>query len=628
VMKTLAQAATEGFEPDAIEASLNTMEFGLREFNTGGFPRGLSLMLAVMPRWLYENGAPTDALRFEAPLSTLKARLAKGEKVFEDILRKRIVQNGHLATVEMVPDTTLAAKLAQQEEETLAAAKAKMSAADLREVISATEKLKAAQLQEDTPEQLATIPRVGLADLERAVKVTPYEVGSLAGGGTRLTHALPTAGVVYADVLLDMSKVPWAELPTVRLLSRMLLDVGTSSLDAVALQRRVGARTGGLGAAMLFEQPAGPDGALPDPLAVTAHFALRGKSTTDRVSDLFDLAHAVLTDAALDSQAKAVELLKESKTRLESSFVTSGNSYAGMRLGARTSLQGAIAECTQGVTYYEAVKQMLEQATSDWPALLARLEAARATLLAQDGLIVSITADPGALEEANAAVDAFVAKLPPTGSQAAAAAVPWAEAASLLPQVDEGYAITTQVNYVAASTPLFAPGEKIDGAMYVVSRFLSRGYLWDNVRVVGGAYGGGCSLNTNTGVLGFSSYRDPNLQGTLDIYADTARVLDELEISDEALEQAIVGAIGDLDSPLTAQQKGQRGLTHFLTGMTTEVRQRFRDDILATDRSSFAALAERLRGKELKVCVFGSQEALDKANEVRAEDAQISVQPL
>merc|ERR1712129_269547 len=106
---------------------------------------------------------------------------------------------------------------------------------------------------------------------------------------------------------------------------------------------------------------------------------------------------------------------------------------------------------------------------------------------------------------------------------------------------------------------------KVDGDAYVVSRYLSRGYLWDNVR------------------------------GTLDIYA-TGKVLEELEISDEALEQAIVGAVGDLDSPMTSQQKGARGLTHYLTGVTTETRQQFRDEILGTTRASFAAMGQKLKG--------------------------------
>jgi len=193
---------------------------------------------------------------------------------------------------------------------------------------------------------------------------------------------------------------------------------------------------------------------------------------------------------------------------------------------------------------------------------------------------------------------------------------------------DEGYAITTQVNYVAAGTQLFGAGDHLDGAFYAVARFLSRGYLWDNVRVVGGAYGGGCSLNPTSGGFAFSSYRDPNLQGTLDIYAGTVGVLEGLEIDDAALEQAIVGAAGDLDSPMTSQQIGYRALTHHLTGVTTEMRQKFRDEVIGTDRASFAAFADKLKGAKTYTAIFGSKTALQEANAKRGPNEQISITQL
>merc|ERR1719231_806354 len=353
---------------------------------------------------------------------------------------------------------------------------------------------------------------------------------------------------------------------------------------------------------MMYEQPrTGGGNVVPDPLAITAHFAVRGKATIEKASDLFDLSYSLLADANLaGGQAKAIELLRESQTRLESAFISSGNSFAGMRLSSRNTLVGYIGETTQGVSYYESVKAMLAQARDDWPTLLARLEKLRETLLAQDALIINLTADPDALEAVRPVVDEFVAKLPPT--TAVPAPTPWAEAVTMPERTNEGYAITTQVNYVAAGCRLFEPGEQMDGAFYAVARFLSRGFLWDNVRVVGGAYGGGCSLNPASGGFAFSSYRDPNLQDTLDIYGKTIGVLDNLEIDDAALEQAIVGAAGDLDSPMTSQQKGFRALTQHLTGVTTEIRQQWRDEVLATSRASFAAFAERLEGKQLKVC--------------------------
>jgi len=627
-IETLAAAVKSGFEEDAIEASLNTIEFSLREFNTGGFPKGLSMMLAVMPRWLYGRGSPTDALRFEEPLANLKKRLAAGEDVFGGLLDRLIVSNEHRVTVELVPDEELGQAQKAEEEAVLAAAKSKMNEDQITEIIESTKALKAAQLAEDSAEDLATIPRVGLADLERTVQTYPTDFSELTGGGKQLSHPLPSAGVVYADVLLDLSALPLEDLPLVRFLSELLDEVGTSDMSAVAMQRRIGARTGGISTAMIYEQPVGAEGKIADPLSSVAYLALRGKATKEKASDLFDLSHALLADANLaDGQAKAIEMLRETQSNFETAFISSGNSFAGARLSARNSLVGYIGELTQGVTYYDHVKSMLAMAKDDWPSLLAGLERVRSALLAQKGLIINLTADPEALEAIQPTVDAFVDKLPAVPAHESSAPA-WRDAVQLLPRVNEAYAITTQVHYVAAGAKLYEEDEEMDGAFYAVSRFLSRGYLWDNVRVVGGAYGGGCAFNSNTGAFAFSSYRDPNVQGTLDIYAKAAEVLAEGELSDEALEQAIVGAVGDLDSPMSAQQKGARALTHYLTGVTPESRQQFRDQVIGSTRDSFRKFAERLRAAQIKVCVFGSKEALESANAARPEDEQILITQL
>merc|ERR1719446_1631939 len=322
-------------------------------------------------------------------------------------------------------------------------------------------------------------------------------------------------------------------------------------------------------------------------------------------------------------------VLREEKSQMESAFVSAGHQFAGLRLGARNSLLGLINERMGGVSYYETIKQLLAQATDDFPALLARLTKLRATLLAQDGLIINLTSDESALAEAVPVAEAFAARLPAAAQGGFDTCVPWAEAAQLLPRNDEGFAITTQVNYVAAGCQLVPQGSNVRmGALNVVSRYLSRGYLWDNVRVVSGAYGGGCALNPITGAFAFSSYRDPNLQGTLDLYSGAAATLEMLELTDEALEQAIVGAVGDLDGPLTADQKGFRALNWYLTKLTTEERQRFRDETIGCTRDDFALMAGLLKDTSLKVAVFASEEAFAKANEARAEDAQIGVTKL
>ena len=349
---------------------MNTIEFQLRECNTGGFPKGLSFMLAIMPRWIYSDKPPMEALAFEASLAELKSKLAAGERVFEGLLERMLLKNGHRNCVELKPDKEMGTEITQREERRLADAKAAMSDEQIAAVIAATAALKEAQLKEDSADDLATIPSVGLADLRREVATIPSEVTTMDGGGSLLTHGVPSGGVVYADVLLDLAKVPMSELPLLSLFTRLLVETGTSELDAAALQRKIGAKTGGIAASTLSQLRSG-HGKIADPFDVTAHLAIRGKGTGEKVEELFDLMHSVLVDANLGgAKEKTLEVLKESKARLES-----GSSSAATGTPASASARGGAAqpprgECN-GVSYYETLKGLLDTAENDWPALEA-----------------------------------------------------------------------------------------------------------------------------------------------------------------------------------------------------------------------------------------------------------------
>jgi len=154
----------------------------------------------------------------------------------------------------------------------------------------------------------------------------------------------------------------------------------------------------------------------------------------------------------------------------------------------------------------------------------------------------------------------------------------------------------------------------VSGADAVVRRFLSLDYLWNKVRVVGGAYGGSCSLSPASGSFVFSSYRDPNLAKTLDTYGAAGDWLEALDVESGELTKAIVAAVGDLDSPTTPDQKGSISLRHYLDGTTTERRQKWRDEVLATTPADFVKFAKRLKALDARASVFASAAAVDAAN--------------
>ncbi|RYE81843.1 MAG: peptidase M16, partial [Hyphomicrobiales bacterium] len=311
ILATLERLATEGVDKETVEAAVNSLEFAMRENNTGSFPRGISLMFRSMRTWLH-GGNPLEPLSFEAPLSALKERLAKGERVFEDLIRSQLVDNKHRTTVLLKADASQAAREAAQERERLDAAQRAMSPEALELVKETTTKLKELQETPDKPEDLAKIPTLTLEDLPRVNKSIPIERESI-GGVRSFTHALATNGVLYLDFGFDMHALPGNLLPLVPLFARALLQTGTSKQDFVSLTQRIGRSTGGIGFQRINSTRT--DGA-----STAAWLMLRGKAVPDKAGELLAIIHDVLTDAQLGNRDRIRQMVLEAKAGFESSL--------------------------------------------------------------------------------------------------------------------------------------------------------------------------------------------------------------------------------------------------------------------------------------------------------------------
>ncbi|KAL4347304.1 hypothetical protein GQ457_17G003170 [Hibiscus cannabinus] len=204
IMSSLRKLAEEGFDTEAVEASMNTIEFSLRENNTGSFPRGLSLMLRSIGKWIYDMD-PFEPLKYEKPLLVLKARIAEeGSKaVFSPLIEKFILNNPHCVTIEMQPDPEKASRDEAAEKENLDKVKASMTEEDLAELARATQELKLKQETPDPPEALRCVPSLSLHDIPKEPIRIPTEVGDINGVKV-LQHDLFTNDVLYTEVVFDV----------------------------------------------------------------------------------------------------------------------------------------------------------------------------------------------------------------------------------------------------------------------------------------------------------------------------------------------------------------------------------------------------------------------------------------
>ena len=602
VLRELEALAANGIDQATVEATVNSLEFRLREMNTGGAPRGLVYFTSALSDWLHGRD-PLDALKYEEALAALKSRLASGEPVLEDRIRSLILDNTHRVSVLLKADTEQGARDAKAERETLDAARAAMDADRVNQVIETTKRLKALQNAPDKPEDLRKIPTLTLADLPREINRIETEDTVLSGVRT-LFHEQPTNGIVYLDLAFDLKALPAELLQYLPIFSRALTQTGTGREDFVALSQRIGRLTGGVAASRLISAPVEGDESV-------ARLVLRGKSVADKTPDLLEIFRDVLLDARLDNRERIAQMALEDKARFEASLVPSGHVMAMTRLRAAFTEADWLNEQMGGISYLFFLRELVGRIETDWPTVQRALESIRDILVAKSGLILNVTTERGIWTEITPQLDAFVARLPAgTPSQA-----DWG---SLPAPRNEGLTIPAQVNYVAKGVNLKKLGYIPSAALTVVTKYLGTAYLWDKIRVEGGAYGGFARFDPLAGTYSFGSYRDPNLLETLDVYDKTAEVLRE-GVDENDVTRSIIGTIGDMDGMLLPDAKGYTALVRILTGATDAYRQQRRDQVLSTTEADFRAAADLLAevARNGHVVVIGSENAISEANRAR-----------
>lgn len=603
ILATLRSLAQTGLDPETIAASLNTLEFRLREQNTGRFPRGLALMLSALDTWLYDEN-PIDALAFAAPLQTVKQAM-QTPRYFENLIEAQLLNNPHRVSLRLLPDSEEGKRKEAIEAERLAAYKQTLSPEALQRLTQETAALKRRQETPDSPEALATIPALKLSDIDPHSRPLPVEEDRLQEARL-FTHNLPTNGILYLDLGFDIHSLPADLLPYLGFWGRVWLQMGTQKQDFVSLIQRIGKSTGGIHSGTLISSLRQQSGS-------ALYFFLRGKSTLEKAGEMFDILSDVLLQPNLDNRERLRQIVMEEKAEAESGLIPGGHAVVGSRLSARFSEAGWVGERLGGLENLFFLRRLAEEIENDWPTVLGKLRQIHQTLLNRAGMVVNVTVDQAGYRQIAAGLKALVSRLPAASFQAQP--YPWQNA----PTIAEGWALPSQVNYVGKGANLYTLGYQPHGSVNVIRNYLGTTWLWEKIRVQGGAYGGFSTFDTNSGAFAYLSYRDPNVLLTLQNYDATPAFLRSLQISQSELEKSVIGAIGDIDAYQLPDSKGWTSMARILTGYSEEMRQQTRAEVLATSAADFHRFGEILENvsRQGQVVVLGSGEALEKANRER-----------
>ncbi len=560
VLRLLQECAEDVTKAEIVEGAFNLLEFHLRE-ETEGLPWGLTLGLRCLSTWLYE-GDPFLLLKFEGHLKDLKKDWERDKRLFSNIMKSWLIENTNRSVVYLLPQKDALVEMLSQESLKVREAVESLKGQDIK---SEYVRFKEFQETPDSPEALKTIPRLSLGDLDRIFKDIPIEVDRVIDSPL-LFHDINTAGIVYLDIGFDLAGLNTHELSLIPLIARALLEMGTKKSNYVDLSIKISNVCGGIS----HEWFSGPD---VEGKGV-AYLFYRIKFLPQQARSLFQVLMEVFFERDLGSKERFSQILKEEIARVEERVIPNGHRMVGLRAKAHVKRPYVVSEAMGGVSYLHSLKGFREVVEKDWERALARIEEIVRTLFLRHRVIFNLTCNEALKEPCLKYMEGFLKGMEQGGSSIEGDL-------GLFLKEREGLCAPSHVYYVAKAVDLYDKWD-FDGSWLVAFRYLRNRYMWEEVRVKGGAYGAFLDFDRVGGALCLMSYRDPNPTRTLKAFDRAGEFLRDVPMDSEELERAIIGTISDLDQYHAPRRRGFVSMLRYLLGEDRDRLQVVKDQVFAT----------------------------------------------
>ncbi len=609
IRETLEGIVKNGIDKKTLEAALNGMEFKEREADFGSYPKGLIYSLKALKTWLYNDNEPYSALEYEKYYSFLREKLSTD--YFEKLVQEYILDNTHAVLVEMVPEKGLAIKNEKELEKKLAEFKDSLSDEEIERLVQETQDLKAYQEEPSPKEELEKIPMLSREDIGK--KAAPYyNTETVICGVPAVHHNVETNGIIYLNLFFDIHHLK-EYVPQISFLSTLLGYMDTELHTYNEFDTEVNFYTGGVVSDIDIYTRLGRSN------EYELKFEVRTKVLEDKVADALRLMAEMMFKTLFTDEKHLREIVAESRSRLKVRLMSSGHQAASVRVNSCNSESAWLIDYSAGIGYYDYLVRLDENFDEEKEKLVNGCKELVKAVFKKENLLVSCTCTDKGLNALKEAMPGFLPELEKFDSTAGDKDL----AGSLLkytPDIKmrkEAFTTPAEIQYVA----LGGTFDNVDGAdlgtLNVVQHLLNYGYLWNEVRVKGGAYGVRCNF-TREKQWCFASYRDPNLSSTINVYEKAADYLENYEAGEREITKTIIGTISNIDTPLTPNMKGNRSMTAYFKRVPYDVLQKERDSILSCDASDIRKAADVVRAVAAKgnICVIGNEKHIKDEKDI------------
>ena len=581
ILSVLSDLAADGLDRKATEAAIRRMEFSLKEI-PGGIPQGMRLFFQA-EKGLTFGRDPSLFLSPSDVIGSIRRKWKDNPRFFEDWIRENLVENPHRLLTVVRKDSSHGREIENEIASVLEERKGEYSA-------EKEEHFRLFQSAPDSPEAIASIPRLSRSDLPHA-----FDRISHTSRCSVIAAPMASGGIVYTDLVFDISDFSYEEMDAANVLARLysMCDAADMSYSEVSTALRF--VSGGY--AFYVESGSSSDG------EEKVFFICRLKSLPDLQWEGLDLFMKVLFEGKIRDSARIKAALTDICTDFSSSVVQNGHTYAASLAASALSPSLYIGERLSGVTCWYGMKEML---SSDLDSLGMRLEAVRDRILRRERMMIHVTTDMDLMDSAVENAASFLRRIPEGGALS--------HAVHEVPQMPRFIArtLSSSVSFMGLSGR--APGidDPLSSSERIFLSILSQTTLWTAIREKGGAYGAGAYLDHIERIFTFYSYRDPRLDGTIRDFLSSP---ESVPVDDERLEDAVIGVLSRDLKPVAPAVRSLVDIRRMIYRISDSDRERKQNEVLSLSVSDVREAGKRLSaaldGGDYRIAVIGDRKALE-----------------
>lgn len=597
----LKRIVSEGIDKKALTAGLNYYEFKYREADFESTPKGLIYGLQMLDSWLYDDASPFIHVEALQTFAALRDKISTD--YYEKLIKRMLLDNKHRSVVCLIPEKGLTERNDRKLEKKLSKIKESLTMSEISQIIAQSENLKAWQEKPDDPENLRKIPLLKIEDIG---KTPTYFVNELhEENGTKvLFHPNFTNGIAYVRLIFDLDSLSEEDLIYAGLMKCLIGMLNTKQFTYGELFNEINIKTGGISVVNNVYT----DVKNSDRFHVTME--IKGKVLIDSVKGLFDLFREMLLTSDWSDKQRIGEIISENRSRLQAQMISAGHVVAANRAMSYFSKTAAVNERFSGITFYKKLEEWEADFENLSDSIISAVTSLATRIFRPENLMVDYIADDVSYDLIVPYIDELKKALYRDSVEKSGLDI-------VTEKANEGFKSASQVQFVASAGNFSKKGVAYTGALKVLKVIMGYDYLWNQVRVKGGAYGCMCNFSM-AGDCYFVSYRDPNLSETLEVFKKACDYIEHFKGDRRTMTQFIIGAISELDMPKNPAALGLYSLVGYMSGITNEMLDKQRSEILNCDENAIRNCAEILRDivSDHCICVVGNAEKIEQEKEI------------